>query len=76
MPPGPWSLPLLGVLRKLDKVSPHLTYTEWNRKYGDIISFTLFGTQKVVVISSDITIREAFINKQDLFSGNSFNFLT
>ncbi len=43
MPPGPWSFPFLGVAYKLDKNTPHFTYTEWNRKYGDIISFTLFG---------------------------------
>ena len=43
MPPGPWSLPFLGVAYKLNKDAPHFTYTEWNEKYGDITSFTLFG---------------------------------
>ena len=43
MPPGPWGFPFLGVGHKLNKNAPHFTYTEWNRKYGDIISLTLFG---------------------------------
>ncbi len=43
MPPGPWGLPYLGVAYKLNKEAPHFTYTEWNEKYGGIISFTLFG---------------------------------
>ena len=68
MPPGPWGLPVIGVWLKVNHNTPHLTYTEWNQKYGDITSFTMFG-MKTVVISSDKTIREAFITKQDKFSG-------
>ena len=69
LPPGPWSFPFLGVFYKIDSERPHLTYTEWNRKYGDVISFTLFGTQRAVVVSSDEAIRDVLINKQDHFSG-------
>ncbi len=44
MPPGPWgAFPLLGVGMKIDQNAAHLTYTEWAKKYGDVISFTLFG---------------------------------
>ncbi len=70
MPPGPWSiLPFLGVFYKIDSDRPHLTFTEFNRKYGDVMSFTLFGTQRAVVVSSDDAIRDVLINKQDQFSG-------
>ena len=70
LPPGPWSLfPFLGVFYKIDSERPHLTYTEWNQKYGDVMSFTLFGTQRAVVVSSEEAIREVLINKQDHFSG-------
>ena len=70
LPPGPWSLfPFLGVFYKIDSDRAHLTFTEWNRKYGDVMSFTMFGPQRVVVVSSEEAIRDIFINKQDQFSG-------
>ncbi len=49
MPPGtgPWSLPFLGVAYNLNQTRPYFTYTEWNKKYGDIISFTFFGMYDV-----------------------------
>ncbi len=49
MPPGPWSLPFLGVAYKLNPKASHLTYTEWNKKYGDVISFTLFGKDQLLI---------------------------
>ncbi len=72
MPPGPWSIPLLGIAHKIDKDAPHKTYTNWSKQYGDIISVTLFGTQKVVVVSSQEAIREVMVTKADYFSGNVF----
>ena len=72
MPPGPWSIPLLGVAHRIDKDAPHKTYTDWSKKYGDIMSMTLFGTQKVVVVSSEQAIREVLINRTDDFSGKDF----
>ncbi len=70
IPPGPWSFPLLGVsVTTLNRDAPHLQYTDWNRKYGDIISFTMYGTTKAVVISSETILREAFYTRQDQFAG-------
>ncbi len=37
--------------------------------YGDIMSMTLFGRQRVVVVSSEEAIREVLVNKQEHFSG-------
>ncbi len=65
MPPGPWSIPLVGVFYRISGTRPHQTYTEWAHKYGDVMSFTLFGTQKAVVVSSETAIREVLVNKQD-----------
>ena len=70
MPPGPWGPPLLGVSMSLNRSTPHLTYTERSKKYGEVISFTLFGTTRAVVISSESALREDYIDKQDHFSGN------
>ncbi len=69
MPPGPWGIPFLGVFYRVSPDRPHLTYTEWAQKYGDCMSFTLFGTLKAVVVSSENAIRDVFVNKQDQFSG-------
>ncbi len=70
LPPGPWSIfPFLGVFYKININYPHLIYTEWNKKYGDVMSFTLFGTQRAVVVSSDEAIRDVLVNKQNQFSG-------
>ncbi len=69
MPPGPWSIPLLGVAHRIDKDAPHKTFTKWSKKYGDIMSMTLAGTQKVVVVSSEEAIREVLVTKTDYFSG-------
>ena len=69
MPPGPWGMPFLGVFHKISPDRPHQTYTEWAKKYGDVMSFTLFGTQKAVVVSSEQAIREVLVNKEDQFSG-------
>ena len=71
MPPGPWGLPLIGIGLQVNYEGPHLTFTKWNQKYGDVISFTLYG-MKVVVISSDTALRQAFITKQDHFSGKKY----
>ena len=71
LPPGPWSIfPFLGVFYKISQEQPHLTYTKWCKKYGDVMSFTLFGTQRAVVVSSEEAIRDVLINKQDQFAGN------
>ena len=71
MPPGPWGLlPYIGVGLQVNKAAPHLTFTKWNKQYGDVISFTLYG-MRVVVISSDMALREAFITKHEHFSGKS-----
>ncbi len=72
MPPGPWSIPFLGVAHRIDKDAPHKTYTEWSKQHGDVISMTLFGTQKVMVVSSEAAIRDVMITKADYFSGNMF----
>ncbi len=71
MPRGPWSIPLLGVAYRINQAAPHMTYTQWSKRYGDIMSLTLFGTQRVVVVSSEQTIREVLINKKEYFSGKT-----
>ncbi len=43
MPPGPWSVPYLGVLCRVNQDAPQLTFTEWSKRYGPIMSFTFYG---------------------------------
>ncbi len=69
MPPGPWGMPFLGVFYRISRDRPHQTYTEWAQKYGDLMSFTMLGTQRAVVVSSEQAIRDVLVHKQDQFSG-------
>ncbi|KAJ7215314.1 cytochrome P450 [Mycena haematopus] len=53
-PPGPPSLPILGVARIHPKTEFWKTYAEWGRKYGanGLISFHILGRRMVVLNSS------------------------
>ncbi len=69
MPPGPWSFPLLGVLHKVNINAPHLTFMEWGKRYGDVISMTMFGRQKAVVVNSEEALRTVLVTRAEYFSG-------
>ncbi len=74
LPPGPWPIPLLGVAHRINAAAPYISFTQWSKVYGDVMSLTLFGRQRVVVVSSEEAIREVLINKQDNFSGKGASF--
>ena len=50
-PPGPKRLPVVGNLLEMPLEYPWLTYTEWAKKYGDIIYTSAFG-QEMIILSS------------------------
>ncbi len=70
MPPGPWSLPLIGMAPWINQEAPHIDITKLSKRYGDIMSMTLIGIQKVLVVSSEEAIKDVLINKQRYFSGS------
>ncbi|XP_072024663.1 cytochrome P450 2J4-like [Amphiura filiformis] len=67
MPPGPWSIPILGSLpylvlaKYMSPMEPHRLFEATARKYGNIFSLNAFGYH-VVVLNSYETIKEAFQN--------------
>lgn len=71
-PPGPWGVPLLGVLPYLgDK--PYVVLQQWWRKYGDIYS-ARFGSRLVIVINGVDLMKECFVRQGDTFTGRPWNY--
>ena len=67
LPPGPWSVPLLGTLPYLvftmcrSSMKPWQIFQTLALKYGDVFSFNALG-YVVIVLNSYDTIKEAFQN--------------
>ena len=70
LPPGPMSLPVLGsvwMLKKMSSGKPYLVFMEESKKYGNIMSF-MIGRERVVVLIGYETIYEALVKQQDVFN--------
>ncbi|KAI0056529.1 cytochrome P450 [Artomyces pyxidatus] len=67
LPPGPRPLPLVGNLFDFPKESSWLTYTEWGKVYGDILSMQVFG-HVVVILNSAKAARDLFEKKSPIYS--------
>lgn len=70
LPPGPPPLPLIGNLYNILNYMPqmHLAFSAIAKKYGNLFTVYLQG-QRVVVINSVQSAREALMSKKDDFSG-------
>ncbi|KAG9465890.1 hypothetical protein GDO78_017588 [Eleutherodactylus coqui] len=66
-PPGPFPWPIVGNAMQIGS-SPHLTFVELSKKYGEIFQIKL-GSQKVVVLNGDRVIRHALLQKGPDFAG-------
>nr|XP_016462768.1 PREDICTED: premnaspirodiene oxygenase-like [Nicotiana tabacum] len=82
LPPGPWTLPLIGSIHHLRGAFPHRTLRKLARKYGPIMYLQL-GEIPAVVISSPIMAKQvlkshelAFTSKPQLTSIaiNTYNY--
>ncbi|XP_063915646.1 cytochrome P450 306a1-like [Zophobas morio] len=63
--PGPWNLPVLGYLHKLNPAAPYLTLTELAKKYGPVYSIKL-GFVNVVVIAEVKILKKVLAKNEAL----------
>uniref|UniRef100_A0A7N6C419 Cytochrome P450, family 2, subfamily P, polypeptide 6 n=1 Tax=Anabas testudineus TaxID=64144 RepID=A0A7N6C419_ANATE len=61
-PPGPWALPVIGDLHRVDPDRLHLQLTEFAETYGNVFSLRLFGG-RIVVIHGYKLVREALVEQ-------------
>ncbi|CAH1268966.1 CYP2C8 [Branchiostoma lanceolatum] len=67
LPPYPAGrVPLLGHLLALGR-APHLKLTAWRRQYGDVFTVRL-GTEDVVVINGYTAVKDALVDRSELFA--------
>ncbi|KAM4690409.1 cytochrome P450 1B1-like [Rhinophrynus dorsalis] len=66
-PPGPFPWPLVGNAMQLGQL-PHLTFCRMAQKYGNVFQIRL-GTQDIVVLNGDSTIRQALVKHSTEFAG-------
>uniref|UniRef100_A0A914UNY3 Cytochrome P450 n=1 Tax=Plectus sambesii TaxID=2011161 RepID=A0A914UNY3_9BILA len=64
-PPGPTPLPLIGNLHQLEAHNTHKQYERWSKVYGPV--FTVFFPKPIVIITQLPEIKEALIQKGDIF---------
>ncbi|CAH1230951.1 CYP2J2 [Branchiostoma lanceolatum] len=74
LPPGPWSLPIVGNLPTLTlaKGNIHHTFNKWRKKYGAIVFFKI-GTLNAVCLNDYDVIKEAYVNRSDMFGNRPTN---
>ncbi|KAI0301726.1 cytochrome P450 [Multifurca ochricompacta] len=66
-PPGPRPLPVLGNLLHIPKEHSWLTYTQYSKKYGDVISFRVFG-QVIVVLNTIKAAKDLLERRGEIYS--------
>jgi len=67
LPPGPWTLPLIGSLPFLG-LDIRKPLRKMAAKYGDVFTIYL-GSRRVVVLNGYDVIKEAFLKNGHVFSG-------
>ncbi|KAK9411055.1 cytochrome P450 2K1-like [Crotalus adamanteus] len=65
--PGSRPLPVVGNLHIMDLKKPYQTMLELSKQYGPVFKIQL-GVQKIVVLTGYETIKEALVNKADVFA--------
>ncbi|KAF2878566.1 cytochrome P450 [Massariosphaeria phaeospora] len=66
-PPGPLSLPVIGNIHQIPKLSSHSIISHWAQKYGPITGLKL-GPLNVVLLNSAPLVYELFVKRAASFS--------
>ncbi|KAN0092737.1 Cytochrome P450 [Tylopilus felleus] len=67
LPPGPKGLPFLGSALEINKNEPWLTYGEWKKAYGEIVSCNLLG-QTYIIINSKRVAKALLEQRSNIYS--------
>uniref|UniRef100_A0A8C8VR01 Unspecific monooxygenase n=1 Tax=Pelusios castaneus TaxID=367368 RepID=A0A8C8VR01_9SAUR len=67
LPPGPWSLPIVGNLLQLGEY-PHLSFIQMRKKYGDVFLLKL-GMVPVVVVNGLDMVKQVLLRDGERFAG-------
>ncbi|XP_061093817.1 cytochrome P450 2J2-like [Conger conger] len=65
LPPGPWSLPFIGDILRIDATKIHFQLAKFAEQYGDI--FTIHLGTRIVVLNGLKRLKEAFIEHGENF---------
>ncbi|KIO14854.1 hypothetical protein M404DRAFT_189596 [Pisolithus tinctorius Marx 270] len=63
----PRALPLVGNLLSLNTAEPWLSYTEWGKKYGDLLYVRLLG-QNFIILNSENIARKLLDQRSSIYS--------
>lgn len=67
LPPGPWSLPIVGNLFQLGEY-PYVTFDRMRKKYGDVFQIKL-GMVPVVVVNGLEMVKQVLLKDGESFAG-------
>ena len=67
VPPGPPGDPIIGHVRIMPSEYPWKTFSEWGKKYGDVVFVHAFG-RPMIIVNSYLAAREIMDKKGANFS--------
>lgn len=67
MPPGPKGYPIIGNVLDMPQKATWLTFREWAKQYGDIVSVDILGT-KVVIMNTAKPAYDTFEKRGAIYS--------
>lgn len=67
LPPGPWSLPIVGSLFQLGEY-PYVAFDHMRKKYGDVFRVRL-GMVPVVIVNGQEAVKQVLLSDGESFAG-------